>query len=320
MSKGNINVISFAAEKIKYIFQNNEKFRKWPEQPLYLKVYEEVPEHTSAINFVLDNLIIDGIEELDYWQLQKVALDYLTYGGFAIEVIRTRGGGKIYNYIDIGKCRLSPDMDKVGYAEDWDVYKVKIKWADKVTKDNQYGIYYFKSNKSRGIYPTPYYFSALKSLDTMSMISEYHNNSAKGGFTPNVVINFNNGEPDEDTKKKIEDKLKEKFTGASGQRFILSFNESKDTAVSIDKLEDDNLDTKFETLQKFIQNQIIVAHRITSGQLLGITPENQGFSKTEYEEAFSIFKEVVISTLRRELEYGLSQLIGKEIKLNTKEV
>ena len=318
--KDKISIIKFAEEKFKYIFNsNNEKYIKWPEQPLYLKVYEEVPEHTSAINFILANLIVEGLEELDYWTLQRLALDYLTYGGFAIEIIKTRGGGYTLNYIDFGKCRLSPTKDKVAYSDNWEASQIKLRWSDLVDSVDKPGIFYFRSPKSRDTYPKPHYYSALKSLDTMSAISEYHNNSAKGGFVPNVVINFNGGEPDADTKLEIEKKIKEKFTGASGQRFILSFNESEQTKTTIEKLEDDNLDTRFETLQKFIQNQIIISHQITSGQLIGVKAENQGFSQTEFVEALEIFNKIIVSSFRRELEAGISKLLNKDIKLPIKE-
>lgn len=317
--KDKISILNFAKEKIQYFFNPNEKFIKWIEEPLYTMLYDEVPEHSAAINFTLNNLITDSIEEIDFWTLQKFALDYLIYGGFALEVIKTRGGGYLLNYLDVAKCRISPDKNKIGYSENWETSRVSIKWKN-ITEDiTKEGIYLFKNPKTKTDYPKPHYYSAFKSLDTLAAIAEYHNNNARTGFSPNVVINFNNGEPDETTKRYIEKGITDKFSGTSGQKFILSFNDSKDTAVTIDKLEDDNLDAKFESLQKFVQNQVMISHQITSPQLIGVKAENQGFSRTEYEESFEIFKTVVISGLKRELEYGLTKLFGKEITLNNKE-
>jgi hypothetical protein len=318
--KDKISIISFAAEKINYFFNNNEKYHRWIEQPEYLQLYNEVPEHSSAINFILNNLIIDAIKEIDYWTLQKLALDYLIYGGFTMEVQKTRGGGYILNYVDIGKCRFNPTKTKVGYSENWTAQKVEIEWMDVVDSVNKAGIYYFKNNKSRNLYPTPHYYSAVKSLNTMNCIIDYHNNNAKSGFTPNVIINFNNGEPDTETKKEIEKKLQDKFTGVNGQKFILSFNESVDTATTIETINASNLDEKFETLQKFIQNQIIISHQITSGQLIGVKAENQGFSAVEYNESMEIFMDSVVSTFRKELNYALSKMLNTTIDLPVKEI
>lgn len=314
-----ISILSFAKQAIPYIFNPNQKYIKWgckdeiPEN--LLNLYNEVPEHSSSINFILNNLVKDGIEQIDFWTLQKLALDYLIFGGFSVEKIKQRGGDYIYKYLDITKCRLSGDKQSVGYSDNWNSLKVDIVWKSVITDSKGDGIFIFKNPKSRGDYPTPHYQSSLKSLDTMYHISEYHNNNAKNGFTPNVIINFNNGEPDEDTKANIERQVEDKFTGANGQKFILSFNDSEQTKTTIEKLDNDNLDQKFETLQKFIQNQIIIGHQITSGQLIGVKPENQGFSKTEYSEAMEIFEETIISTYRKEMEYGLSLLLDKPVVL-----
>lgn len=61
-----LSILKFYDEHIKYILNKNESYIKWPEAPEYLEFYEEVPEHTSAINFILTNLINDGIETLDF--------------------------------------------------------------------------------------------------------------------------------------------------------------------------------------------------------------------------------------------------------------
>ena len=242
-------------------------------------------------------------------------MDYILFGGFALEVTALRNGATTYQWLDMANCRIHPDRDQIGYAKNWSSYKADVTWKPMVTKPGQSGIYMFKNPKTRGDYPTPRYISAMTSLDTMSEISAYHNNNAKNGFTPNVVINFNNGEPDEDTKKEMEKQLKEKFTGVNGSKFILSFNDDPEHKTTIEKLDGDNLDEKFETLQKFLQNQIVVAHQLTSGQLIGIKPENQGFSKSEYEESMEIFENNVVAGYRKEIEYGLTELLGIEIIL-----
>ena len=315
--------INFMSEIPKYIFNSNEKYRKWGANNdipnTILELYDTVPEHSSTINFILSNVIENDIEQMDYWTLQKIALDYILFGGFTLEVIKLRNDKFKYEYKDISLARLSPDKDKIGFAEHWTGYRADIEWGNRVTKPGETGIYMFKNPKTRGDYPSPRYISAFKALDTMSEIGAYHNNNAKNGFTPNVVINFNNGEPDEDTKKDIENKIKDKFTGVNGNKFILSFNDSEETKTTIEKLDNDNLDQKFETLQKFLQNQIIVAHQLTSGQLIGIKPENQGFSKSEYEESMEIFEGNVVAGYRKEIEYGLSELFGSEVILKDHE-
>lgn len=319
MKDSKVSFFSTVKEVVNYVFNNNEKFIKWgPDnhQPFtYIKLYETVVEHSSSINFILNKSILSEVEEFDYWTVKKLALDYLVLGGFAVEVIKTRGGGHLLNYIDISKLRYSPNKKKLGYSDKWLSYKAEVKWSDVSNNINEPGIFLFKSPLSRYDYPTPHWFSAMVNLKTMSNIIEYHNNNSENGFTPSVIISFNNGEPDEDTKRNIQKSFEEKFTGVNGKKYMLIFNDSKETAATIDKLEADNLDERFSELQKFIQNQIVISHQITSPQLIGIKADNQGFSKTEYMEAMEIFKENVIKSLLKELEYAFSKLFIKEVKM-----
>lgn len=309
--------IDFAKEVYRNIFNPRDKVIKWGEKNNYpnliINLYESVPEHSAAIDFIEGIITGNGIEEIDYWLYKKIVIDYLLFGGFTILKTALRNGTNTYEYIDISKCRLSPDNKSMLYSEEWNRTKVEtITYPIINDKNKGSGIFYFKSHRSRGIYPTPYYLSALQSLDTLNSIIEFHNTSAKNGFSPNVIINFNNGVPDEETQSDIESSIKEKFTGSEGQRFILAFNDNKDSAVTIEKLQADNLDEKFTDLQKFLQNEIIISHRITSPQLIGVKTDNTGFSKVEYQESLDIFKETVISNFEKELDYAMSLLIGAQ--------
>ena len=316
-----ISVISFAKEKIsQYVTNPNEKFikygtdNKFPNQ--LLDLYQSIPEHNSAIDFIENNILGEGISitDLDYWDVKKLTLDFLIFGAYSVQVIKNRNNSVTYQYVDFNKCRYSLDKKQVGYSDNWCVYKPEIKWYPLSDGKDTAGIFIYKNTKSREVYPTPEYISSFLSLDTMSAMMEYHNNNARNGFTPNVLINFNNGVPDTATQRAIEQGITDKFTGASGKRFILSFNDSDATKTTVEKLDNDNLDQKFETLQNFIQNQIIIAHKITSGILINAQKENSGFAKLEYEEALEIFRTTVIKTYRKEMEYSFKVLTGTEVK------
>lgn len=318
-NKYTLSVLNFAKELKEYVFNPNEKYIKWGadnKAPFeLLKLYDTVPEHASAINFIKTNLVGDGHPEIDFWVLNKLAEDYLIFGGFTALVELKRNTSFELSWKDRSKIRYNPNKTRLGYADDWSKYNVNIMFYPKSDSIKQQGIFEFNSSKTRKDYPIPHYSAACLSLDTMSAILEYHNNNARNGFAPNVLINFNNGVPEEEVQRDIERQIKDKFTGTTGEKIVIAFNESKETETTISKIENDNLDQKFETLQKFIQNQTIVAHQITSPQLIGVKAENQGFSKTEFDQAMEVFDKIVVSGFRREFEYGLSKLFGKEIKL-----
>ena len=320
--KNNISFISFAENIKKYIFSSNEKYHKYgidndfPDK--LLELYDGVPDHESAINFKEQLITGKGLigEQIDLWTLKKMVLDYLIFGGFTAKVIKLRNGNFTIEYIDISKCRFSPEKDKIGYVDDWKTYKLNVTWypiCESATSAKGESIFYFKNNKSRELYPRPSYLSALLNVDTASAMSKYHNSNANCGFVPSTIINFNNGNVDDDEKRDIEKDIAQNFTGPNAKRFIVSFQDSPDNAMTFSKLENDNMDLKFESLQKFVQNEILIAHQITSGQLIGVKAENHGFSATEYQESLNVFKETVIQPSRLELEYAYSKLFGIDI-------
>lgn len=320
-----VSIIKLAEEYVqKYIFNSNEKFHKWGNDNLFpekiLKLYDSVPEHESSINFLENNIVGDGLIQsdiIDFWSIKKISLDFVLFGGYTIKATKLRNGNIKYEYIDIAKCRYNPNKDKIGYSEDWSKYKVDIEWYPLVTSADQIkseAIYYFKNNKSRELYPRPSYLSAFKSIETADAIAEYHNQNAKHGFTPSTVIQFNGVSVDDDEKRQINKEIQDNFTGPSASRFLTFYNQGSEQNVKIEKLEADNLDQKFESLQKFVQNQILISHHITSGQLIGVKAENQGFSKTEFNEALDVFNETVVKPFRNEIEYSLSILTGEDIK------
>lgn len=314
-----ISILSFAKETINYFTNPNQLWISWGNDnktPFnILELYDNVPEHSATIDFIETLVTGDGIsnEKIDYWTLKKIVLDNILFGGYCLQVLTTRGGGYELGYVDISKCRLSKDKKQVLYSEEWGKTRPNIEYYNVSNDTKTDGIYFFVNNKTRSDYPRPYYISANTSLLTMRHIIEYHNTIASSGFSPNVVINFNNGESDPDTKSKIEKGIIDKFSGSNGQKFILSFNPSADNKTTIEKLDVDNLEEKYELLQKFIQNQIIVSHKLTSGCLIGIIPENQGFSEVEYQQSLNVFKEVVISGFRREFIYSIGKLIGEDV-------
>ena len=236
--------------------------------------------------------------------IKKCVFDYLIFGGFAIQLMYK--GGKVENmyWLDFQKCRRSEDEKKVFYSDDWGKYAKKALEYKSWTPDTDKGtcIYYYKGHKTRGIYPVPMYIGALKSVKISNEISNYHLNNIVKGFASNAIISFNNGEPDEDTKAKIERDIKEKFCGTENAgSFLLLFNESKDNAAEIAKIQDDKFDEKYKQLSKAVKEDIFIAFRATP-TLFGLPNENNGFSKQEYLESFELYNKTVVIPIQKDFE------------------
>jgi hypothetical protein len=112
------------------------------------------------------------------------------------------------------------------------------------------------------------------------------------------MINFNNGVPAPEERQTIEDLVQAKFTGTDNAgRFMLSFNDSAENKPTIDAINIENLHEKYEYVADFIQDRILVAHRVTSPLLFGIRTKTNGFSSQSEEmmTAFSILQSMTIS-------------------------
>ena len=245
--------------------------------------------------------------------LRKITFDMHLFGGFAIQVIYNFSGeiAEIY-WADFSKLRINNKGNKIYWCDNWAGWNIKpivfdafnTTMTDKTTQ-----ILYHRGSTYRSVYPLPSYISALNAIETEIEIQNYHLNAINNGFAVNALVNFNAGVPGDDEKKAIEDKINAKFSGSDNAgRTLISWNENKEEATTVERLESDNFDKKFAQLAKDTQEAIFVAHRITSGTLLGRLPVNTGFTKNEYREAFEVFNTTVIKPYQKELLQAIKKI------------
>lgn len=249
--------------------------------------------------------------------LEKITLDYIIFGGFAFQVVRNKLGGIAeLNYLDFRTVRTNEDEDKVYVNKSWKYDIAKRRTQTKVYERFLKGtkqpnsIYYYKGHITREEYPVPMYMAAITSLEISTQIANYHLSNILNNFTPSAVINFNSGSNlSEDVMQEAEDKIYEKFSGTSNAgRIIISFNDSKDNATTIERLQDDGLDNKYQNLATSVKADIYSAFRINEC-LVGLNKET-GFSKTEFSEAFTLYNKTVIRPIQQDLIDALETVFG----------
>ena len=65
-------------------------------------------------------------------------------------------------------------------------------------------------------------------------------NNILNGLAPSMLINFNNGTPNQQERKLIENKIAQKFSGTSNAgKFILAFNDNKESQAEITPVNED---------------------------------------------------------------------------------
>lgn len=294
------------------------KDNKYPQDLYYL--YENSAILQSVINGTADyvfgggvisafDVVNDKYETLED-VVKKCVFDLLIFGGFAVQLMYKGGKVEAIYWLDFQKCRRSEDEKKVYYCDEWGKYNRKCLEYKSWTPDTDKGtcIYYYKGHKTRGIYPVPMYVGALKSVKISTEISNFHLNNIVKGFASNAIVSFNNGEPDDDTKGRIEKAFKEKFCGTDNAgSFLLLFNESKENACEIAKIQDDKFDEKYTSLAKYVKDDIFISFRATP-ELFGISVEGNGFSKEEYLQAFALYNKTVVMPIQKDVERAFKSI------------
>lgn len=236
--------------------------------------------------------------------IKKVITDYLVFGGFAIQVIYNKLGevNELY-WLDFRNVRTNDDITKIYYSKDWIKHSRDYLTYDVFGSGNtQTEVFYFKGHITRGVYPIPRYNGALNAIETSVEISKFHLNSILNNFSGNFIINFNNGQPDEETQGIIEKGIKDKFSGTDNAgKFMVAFNDSKENAVSIERIQDDSFDKKYSSLREDTFKEIFVAFRAIP-QLFGYSLEGTGFSAQEFSDSFKLFYKTTIKPIQRDLK------------------
>jgi hypothetical protein len=242
-------------------------------------------------------------------EVKRVAFDLKLYGNAAFQVYWNDDHTKVIKFYHVPAQTLraekiydNPKIENYYYCTDWSDQR-KIKDKKKIpafgTSNEKLEILWIK-NYCPGLYyySLPDWVSAMQLAISDGEISNLHFNNITNGFLPAVMINFNNGVPAPEERQTIEDLVQAKFTGTDNAgRFMLSFNDSVENKPTIDTIQIDNLHEKYEYVADYIQDRILVAHRVTSPLLFGIRSKATGFSSQseEMQTAFSIMQTMTIS-------------------------
>ena len=168
-------------------------------------------------------------------------------------------------------------------------------------------------------YSTPDYQGGLQYAELEEEISNYHLNNIMNGLAPSMLINFNNGVPDEEKQSLIESKIQAKFQGSSNAgKFILAFNDDKESQADITPVQLSDAHNQYQFLSDESQKKIMVSHRIVSPMLLGIKDSSGlGNNADELQTASILMHNTVIVPFQELLTDAFDKILAfNDIALN----
>ena len=265
--------------------------------------------------------------------VRNLAKDYNLYGGFALQIIRDHNGdvAEIY-YIDMRFIRSNKENDVFYYNEHWEkggrkdviIYPKFLRNLDWTSlsdeeRDRHASSILFIKNVHTQVYPAPMYAASVLSCEIEKAISQYHWNSLNNNFCPDIIINFNNGDPGDEIKEEIVSDLEEKFSGyQNGKRFMVSFNKDRMSAVTIDTIKTDDFSERYKALEESCRRQIFSAFR-AQPLLFGLNSDvSTGFSTDEFEQTFKLYNRTQIRPVQRLIADAFDRIYGSKGVLTIK--
>ena len=308
--------------------------------------YNGSPTNNAAINGISQAIYGKGLSATDankkpdqYAQMislfnkdcvMKVSYDLKLMGQAAIQVIYSKDRSKIVELVHLPietlraeKANEEGDVPAYYYFKDW----ANIKPSEKPLRIPAFGmskegieIYYIKPYKAGFYYYSPVdYQGGLQYAQLEEEISNFHINNIMNGLSPNMLINFNNGTPNQEERELLESKIAMKFSGSSNAgKFILAFNDNAEAKADVTPIQISDAHNQYQFLSSESTQKILVAHRVVSPMLLGIKDGvGLGNNADEIRTASLLMDNTVIRPFQELLIDAFDSLLAyNEISLN----
>ena len=337
-----VNLSGYAAPEIKEVYgkdwvqygENNDYFDTLIER------YLGSPTNSGCINGIVEMIYGRGLDATDSdvkpemyakmklllkpREVKRVVNDYKMLGQAAMQIIYNKDKTSIVKVLHFPMETLRAEKATDGQIK---AYYYHPKWCDIKPSDNPKRIPTFgNGSKSDSIemfvikpYKSGFYYYApvdyngcLQYCSLEEEVSNYHINNIKNGLQPSLLINFNNGVPNEETQELLERKIYDKFSGTSNAgKFILTFNDSSETKADLEPIHLPDAHAQYEFLSTESREKIMMGHRIVSPILMGIK-DNTGFGNNaeELRTASIIMDNVVIRPFQQALIDGFNELLN----------
>ena len=272
--------------------------------------YNGSPTNNAAINGISQQIYGKGINAtnankkpdeyakmvsmLHKDNVRKLCYDLKLMGQCAIQVIYSKDRktiAKLEHFpvetLRAEKANEKGEIPAYFYFKDW----ANIQPNEKPLRIPAFGhskeaieIYYVKPYKAGFYYYSPVdYQGGLQYAELEEEISNYHLNNIMNGLSPSMLINFNNGIPNQEERRILENRIAEKFSGSSNAgKFILAFNDNKESQAEITPVQLSDAHNQYQFLSDESMKKIMVSHRIVSPMLLGIK-DNTGLGNNADE-------------------------------------
>ena len=332
-NKATVPVFSEVLQRYDWVFYGENNLLP----QYFIELYDNCAIHKAVVTSKVNQIMGDGLVSLNNPMatinlinptetvsdvMKKATLDFILFGGFALNIVWSKDRKSIaeiyhidFSRVRSGKLNKDDKIECYYYSADWRNIK-KFPPEEYPCFNQEEGepsqIYYFKTYvPSMTYYPIPDWSAGQRSIETDIELKNFYMRNLRSGMVPSLFMSFNNGIPPEEEQRILTRALEEQYAGSdnAGQA-IISFNENADSAPVITQIPRNDNDTYYSTVSEDILRSILSSHRVSSAELFGIATAGKLGGANEITEHSEYFRKMVIQPYQNEIIPVFNKLVA----------
>lgn len=321
---------------------------------LLLDLYNQSPTHRACINFGvqsilgngvdLDAMKVDGTQVIpnyaETWDdlIKNVALDYMLYGSFAIQIIKNNDN-KTFSFwhMPLDKVRwseydedgqilsywISQDWTALGQYPPFKIDAFDMRDESVIERGKPYLYVYRQYSPAMTYYTQPHYQAGIKSIQSEIEYVNYDLKTTVNNFVPSGMLVLNDVETDEE-KQAIINNVTRLFQGSDNANSVMvtfrnNIEEAKPEFVPF-AANSGNINLYASANERTV-SRILASHQIPNASLVGM-PDigNSGFASEadKLETAYQLYNKLTGNANRMAVIKTINQMFrmqGVEVEV-----
>ena len=258
--------------------------------------------------------------------LNQSVLDRVIYGSYAFKVKWAKGKIASIKLQPINTIRTNESRTEFYISNEWTRdMSIKDRWYkfnnepidvhtllafDSTNPTGEQILYISDYRPQMKVYALPEYIGCVTSIETDIECPNYHLNEIKSGFSAGTMITLFNGQPQEEEKLEVDRELKRKFSNSDNAgEIVLNFQNAGTTPPMVTPLNGNDLDKRYEQLQKDTVDKIFIGHRISSPMLFGLKTAGELGGRSELQIAWEHFTNTYVKPKQQIVEDDFNYML-----------